>query len=113
MNRVFYHQTVSTGQIENFLAAESGLQLDAFFNQYLRTADVPRFQYYWKDGKFFYRWTDTVKGFAMPVEINQNNTSSWISPENNWKSTDKLTAEAAIAVDPNFYIMVQQIQPIE
>jgi len=113
MNREFYHQTVTTSEIENFLASESGLQLDAFFDQYLRTADVPLFQYYWKEDKFFYRWKGTVADFAMPLKINQNEMTHWIDPENDWKSTEKLKAKSAIEVGPNFYIFTQQIQPIE
>ena len=34
MNKVFYHQTVTTVEIETFLAEESGLNLQAFFDQY-------------------------------------------------------------------------------
>jgi aminopeptidase N len=41
MNLTFYHQTVDTQQIEDFISRESGLGLDPFFNQYLRTVDIP------------------------------------------------------------------------
>lgn len=113
MNQVFYHQTVTTVEIETFLAEESGLNLQAFFDQYLRTEKVPIFQYYWKRDKLYYRWENSVADFAMPLKINQNEKTHWIDPEQGWKSTEKLAANVAIEIDPNFYIYVQQIQAIK
>tara|TARA_R110001599_G_scaffold161053_4_gene349060 strand:- start:1922 stop:3592 length:1671 start_codon:yes stop_codon:yes gene_type:complete len=113
MNKVFYHQTVTTVEIETFLAEESGLNLQAFFDQYLRTEKVPIFQYYWKDNKLYYRWENSVADFAMPVKINQKEETHWIDPEKGWKSSGKLAANVAIEVDPNFYIYTQQIQAIK
>ena len=113
MNKVFYHQTVTTVEIETFLAEESGLNLQAFFDQYLRTEKVPIFQYYWKDNKLYYRWENSVADFAMPVKINQKEETHWIDPEKGWKSSGKLEANVAIEVDPNFYIYTQQIQAIK
>ncbi|AEL27229.1 Peptidase M1 membrane alanine aminopeptidase [Cyclobacterium marinum DSM 745] len=113
MNKVFYHQTVTTVEIETFLAEESGLDLQAFFDQYLRTEKVPIFQYYWKDNKLYYRWENTIANFAMPLKINQSEKTYWIDPELGWKSTEKLAANVAIEVDPNFYIYTQQIQAIK
>ncbi|MBI0400477.1 M1 family metallopeptidase [Cyclobacterium marinum] len=113
MNKVFYHQTVTTVEIETFLAEESGLNLQAFFDQYLRTEKVPIFQYYWKDNKLYYRWENSVADLAMPVKINQKEETHWIDPEKGWKSSGKLEANVAIEVDPNFYIYTQQIQAIK
>ena len=113
MNKVFYHQTVTSVEIETFLAEESGLNLQAFFDQYLRTEKVPIFQYYWKGDKLYYRWENSVADFAMPLKINQNEKTHWIDPEKGWKSSEKLGANVAIEVDPNFYIYVQQIQAIK
>lgn len=113
MNKVFYHQTVTTVEIETFLAEESGLNLQAFFDQYLRTEKVPIFQYYWKEDKLYYRWENSVADFAMPLKINQNEKTHWIDPEQGWKSSEKLAANVAIEIDPNFYIYVQQIQAIK
>ena len=37
INKAFYHQTVHTKQIEDYLSNHIGLDLTAFFNQYLRS----------------------------------------------------------------------------
>ena len=41
LNKTFYHQTVSTKDIETYISNESGLDLTAFFNQYLRDIRIP------------------------------------------------------------------------
>ena len=41
LQRDFYHQTVTTEQIENYIATQTGKDLKAFFNQYLRDTRIP------------------------------------------------------------------------
>jgi aminopeptidase N len=41
LNSSFYHQTVTSVQIEQFITQRSGIDLRAFFDQYLRTVEVP------------------------------------------------------------------------
>ncbi len=45
LNEEFYHQTVTTKQIENYMAKFTGLELTAFFNQYLRDYRIPVLEY--------------------------------------------------------------------
>ena len=45
MNKKFYHQTVTTNQIEAFLSRETALDLTPFFNQYLRSIEIPTLEY--------------------------------------------------------------------
>ena len=47
LNETFYHQTVTTQQIESYLSEKTGKDLSAFFDQYLRTAWVPNLEYRW------------------------------------------------------------------
>lgn len=111
MNTQFYHQTVSTQDIEGFLAKETDLPLKPFFDQYLRTAMVPLFQYYWNNGRLHYRWQEVVADFSMPIKLHQQGQTYWLSPKPTWQSTDRLKAEMMFETDPNFYIYTQQIQP--
>ncbi|MEX0884433.1 MAG: M1 family metallopeptidase, partial [Cyclobacteriaceae bacterium] len=79
MNREFYHQTVSTQQIEDFISKESGLNLASFFDQYLRTTQIPLFQFQWVGKELKYRWSKVVPGFNMPIKIHQNKASIWLN----------------------------------
>jgi aminopeptidase N len=68
----FAYETVTTKQIENYIAAKAGLDLKAFFEQYLRKSWKPIFEYYFegkgKEAKLVYRW-NAEKGFELPIYV--------------------------------------------
>ena len=45
LNKEFYHQTVTTKQIEEYLSKKTKIDLTAFFNQYLRDVRIPKLEY--------------------------------------------------------------------
>src|SRR5690606_12143689 len=45
IQKEFYHQTVTTEQIEGYIARRAGLDLKAFFDQYLRDNRIPYLEY--------------------------------------------------------------------
>lgn len=109
MNRTFFHQTVTTQQIENYLSEESGIDLTEFFNQYLRTTNIPTLEYKIDEGELKYRWTQIVDKFDMPIKVTVNKNEQWIFPTAEWKS---LLAESFIdlfQVDRNFYIKIKKL----
>lgn len=69
LNSKFYHQTVTTQQIEDYLAEASGLDLKGFFNQYLRSIKIPVLEYKVEGKKLNYKWTNTVDGFVMLFKL--------------------------------------------
>src|SRR5690606_21808456 len=60
MNKTFYHQTITTATIENYLAKESGLKLNKIFDHYLRHQAIPVLEYKINQGSLHYRWKATV-----------------------------------------------------
>lgn len=104
MNKTFYHQTVTTKQIEDYLAEKSGLDLDAFFNQYLRTKDIPMLEIKQEGDAFLYRYTNIQNGFKMPLRLSDSNKVLY--PSSEWKAIDNSTFKSSfeIEVDPNYYI---------
>ena len=110
LNKTFYHQTVTTAQIENYIIKESGLKLAKVFDQYLRTTKVPVLSYKIKDNKLTYRWTDVVEGFSMPVKVSLSpDTFSFIYPTAKPQTiTIKDISEANFKADPNFYILLKK-----
>ena len=111
MNQRFYHQTVTTRQIEDFLSERSGKDLSAFFNQYLRTTMIPTLEYRWTDGTLEYRYRDIVEDFDMPLRVHLDETSQWIFPSSTWEKTDFGTRPESFRVDENFYVESQEIDP--
>lgn len=104
MNVEFYHQTVTTQQIEQFIIDQSGLPLEAFFDQYLRDIRIPTLEWKWENENLLYRWTSTVDGFYMPVKIYQGEKVFWIHPLQVWQQTSRLNAGETFEIDVNFYI---------
>ncbi|MGV0920211.1 M1 family metallopeptidase [Empedobacter falsenii] len=104
LNKEFYHQTVTTEQIENYIAKFSGLNLNAFFNQYLRTIKVPTLELKQSGNKVEYRYTNVVDGFAMPLRLKDSEVT--INPTTNWQTINNSTITRAIDVTiyPNYYI---------
>ena len=104
MNKTFYHQTVTTKQIEDFLSKETGIDLTAFFNQYLRTTKIPTLEYAIKNDELRYRWTQIVDAFDMPIKIIINGKERWIYPKTEWKTLSLKSKNASFEIDPNFYV---------
>ena len=111
LNKTFYHKTVTTSEIENFIAKQSGLKLDKTFDQYLRHTKIPTFEYKINNGQLSYRWISDVKGFDMPVKVSLTDSSfTLINPTNDWK-TIKVAANITsenFKVDPAFYINIKK-----
>ena len=107
MNSKFYHQTVTTQQIEDFLSKEIGRDLNPFFNQYLRDTRIPVLEYKITEGKLNYRWNNVVSGFDMPVEIAGKQRTFWIYPNESWNAIAFVDSE--IKVDINYYVKTKQL----
>src|SRR4029077_19260708 len=81
INKTFYHQTVTTKQIEDYISITSGRNFSKVFDQYLRTTLIPTLEYKIEKGILNYRWSNCVKGFNMPVKImTSKNEYTWIYP---------------------------------
>ncbi|MDO6391826.1 M1 family metallopeptidase [Pontibacter sp. BT731] len=104
LNRDFYHQTVTTQQIENYLAKHAGRDLSRFFDQYLRDTRIPALEYQLEKKKLTYRWTNVVEGFNMPVKVYLNGVETWLEPTTDWKEIKKVKAGTKLTIDPNFYV---------
>lgn len=104
LNSTFYHQTVTTKQIEDYLCKQTGIDLSMIFNQYLRDVRVPKLEYSVKNKQLLYRWTNTVQGFNMPLKITLNGKDELLQPENQWKTIPLSNNELKLVIDPNFYV---------
>jgi aminopeptidase N len=72
LNKDFYHQTVTTQQIENYISNKSGIDFSKVFDQYLRTIQIPVFtiKYDQAEQILTYQWKNCVAGFNMPLHFN-------------------------------------------
>ena len=105
LNQTFYHQTVTTAQIEDYMSQQAGIDLTKVFDQYLRDVRVPVFEYKIADKKLTYRWANCVDGFAMPFKISTQDGRKFrfINPTTNWQ-TLKIGLADEVVMDNNFYV---------
>ncbi len=104
LNSTFYHQTVTTKQIEDYLSQQVGIDLSTVFNQYLRDTRIPTLEYFFKDNQVGYRWTNCVSGFNMPVKVTLNGKEELLQPETEWKSIPVISKNSKLEIDKNFYV---------
>jgi aminopeptidase N len=111
LGKTFWHQTVTTKQIEDYMSTQSGLDLSKIFDEYLRTTKVPTLEYKLRGSQLSYRWTNVVPGFAMPVRVTTSpGRLSWLRPTESWKTTRvKLDRPEDFHVDENFYVDVKDL----
>lgn len=104
LNRTFYHQTVTTQQIENYISEQAGIDLTPVFNQYLRDTRVPTLEYYFTEKQLSYRWINCVDGFTMPVQVDLSGESLQIQPTKEWKVITVSNANSKLTIDANYYV---------
>jgi len=112
LGTTFYHQTVTTKQIEEYISKNSGYDYSKVFDQYLRTVQIPKLEYYFSDDHktVNYRWTNCVKGFDLPLALNNDAIKMRILPTQEWKSSPVNDAESTLftpdAIKKMYYIDV-------
>lgn len=109
LNKTFYHQTVTSAQVEQYINRISGKNFDKVFDQYLRHSQPPVFEYSITGNQLRYRWTADVKDFDMPLKIDPGN-GKWqtITPGTEWKTITIKNAEK-FAIDKNFYVKIRKV----
>lgn len=108
LNKTFYHQTVNTQQIENYISEQSGIDLTAFFNQYLRDTRIPTLEYSIDNNQLRYRWINIVEDFDMPIQVTLDNNKQWIYPTAEWKTMP--IEDHTMEVDLDFYVEVKKVE---
>ncbi|MDO5986325.1 M1 family metallopeptidase [Flavivirga amylovorans] len=109
LNKDFFHQTVTTQQIENYLSEKTEIDLTEFFNQYLRTTKIPTLEYTIDKNKLKYRWTNIVDKFDMPVQVKINGSDQWLFPKPDWKTMSSDLRIISFEVDKDFYVEVKKL----
>ncbi|MFN8252573.1 MAG: M1 family metallopeptidase [Ferruginibacter sp.] len=109
LNKVFYHQTVTTQQVENYISKQSKTDFSKVFDQYLRTIMIPVLQYKIEGDKVSFRYDSCVAGFNLPVKVSfgkEDKSEQWIKPTSNWQSIEMPAwyDKKTFTVNPNFYI---------
>jgi hypothetical protein len=73
LNSRFYHATVTTKDIENYINRATNIDFSTVFDQYLRTTDIPVLRYAFSEdsSRVAMRWDSCVKGFRLPLVVGE------------------------------------------
>ena len=104
LNKEFYHKNVNTKQIENYLNTHIKIDLESFFEQYLRTTKIPILEYKIKNNHLTYKWSNIVDGFSIPIKVFINSNEQLITPSKVWKKLQSDKSITSFYVDKNFYV---------
>ena len=109
INKTFYHQTVTTQQVEEYISKQSKINFSKVFDQYLRNTQIPILEYKIEGYKLSYRYDSCVQGFNLPLKITFK-TTQWIKPTEKWQSLELYPeGDNKFSVDPNFYIKTKKV----
>jgi aminopeptidase N len=114
LNRNFYHQTVTSAQVEAYVSKYSGIDLAKTFDQYLRTTQIPTLTYILRangehSSVIDFQWTDCVDGFNMPVRFKMPDGSTKLMQASTGQMEATLPFSMAelqrqkTLLDPNIY----------
>ncbi len=116
IQKTYYHQTVTTQQIESYISKESKIDFSKVFDQYLRTTKIPQLEYKIAGNKISFRYdSSVVKGFTLPLKVSfgkEDKSEEWIKPTATWQTLslgdwyDKTT----FIVNPNFYVKTKKTE---
>jgi aminopeptidase N len=112
LNAKFYHQTVTTAQVENYISTMANFNYSKVFDQYLRTTKIPTFNYYIADGKLYYQYKNCVEGFNLPLSLKGNNQVLKIVPNTALQNIVLKPGQEQFftkdAIEKMYYIKVQE-----
>ena len=120
LNKTFYHQTVATKQVEDYISKQAGFNFQKVFDQYLRTTQIPTFEYYFTNNgkRLHFRYSNCVAGFNLPLVFKSEFNSITIQPTETWKYIPMEEEEAKNVVLPEnleklFYIKVKKVDAVQ
>jgi aminopeptidase N len=111
LNKDFYHKTVTTQEVENYISNKLNLDLSGIFNQYLRTTKVPLLEYKPEGRKVFYRWINVVDNLNLSIKVSFGKDEKWITPTNEWKKIKlgRWYDGKTLLVNKNFYVKSKNV----
>jgi len=111
MQRKYRHKVVTSAEIEAFICQFTDRPLQKFFDQYLRTTQIPTLEWGMRKGTLWMRWTNCVDGFMMPITFTTRGTIYRAVVGTQWrKNCGKEGNGNNIEFDRNWYITTSHVK---
>jgi len=108
LNADFWHQTVTTEQIESYITKKAGINFSKVFDQYLRTTKIPLLKYTVNGKTVSFNYERVLPGFAMPVRVMINGKEAVIRPNETKQTLEYPEEIKSFEVNRNFYIQSEK-----
>lgn len=105
LNKDFYHQTVSSEQIETYLQEELNLNLEGFFDQYLRETNIPTLEYSLEKNTLRYRFTNVVSHFELPLRVRLDGVEIKINATTQWQELSVPQDSSELVIPDDYYFL--------
>ncbi|GHA46657.1 peptidase M1 [Salinimicrobium marinum] len=119
LNQSFYHETVDGSQIQAYISEKAGYDYSKVFEQYLTTTQIPQLNLF-KDienNQVYYKWSNSIKGFNLPISLKNNNADIRIVPNLEWQqvtvSPDEKELFTPEAIEKMYYVEVKEVKSLE
>ena len=109
LNKTFWHQTVSTRQIESFINEKSDIDFSKMFDQYLRDTRIPKLNYSIDGNQLSYWFTDVVDGFSYPTRLKINGVEKTVTPAADRRKLAFKSEIKTVELDRNFYFELIEV----
>ncbi|MGL4632842.1 MAG: M1 family metallopeptidase [Leadbetterella sp.] len=100
LNSDFYHKTVTTQEIEDYISKFAKMDLKCVFDQYLRTTQIPKLVVQKSRKGLMYRFENCIPSFKIPVSVLVDGKEERLEISSEWK---KIKGSKLIA-NSNYYI---------
>ncbi len=108
LNEEFWHKTVTSKEIEDYISEKSGIDFQRFFDQYLRTAKIPKLHYEIDEKEVSVWFEDVVDGFSYPILLRINGEEHRAIVFDKKSSFDWKEPVETVELDRNFYMDVAE-----
>ncbi len=110
LNTKFFHQTIDTKDVEQYISDQSNIDFSKIFDQYLRTIKIPELVIKTDQKYISYRWINCIDHFNMPVKIkDKKGKFVFIYPTTELKKIKRKDFISPVVIDPNFYIRFKNL----
>lgn len=108
LNKDFWHETVTTAQVENYVSENTGIDFSKFFDQYLRGTDIPVLNYSVDGKNVSYHFGKVVDGFSFPVRLKVNGEEVMVTPTTEPQTMTSESAVESVELDRNWYMELKK-----
>lgn len=116
LNAKFYHKIVKSTEVENYISARTNYDFKPLFNQYLRHAELPVFEYFIvnKNGlnELYYHINSNVKSLRLPIKVALSKGNfDFVMAEKKWQVYDLpyISVDDFKVDEQHFLIQVKKI----